>query len=240
VGASMGVMAALLAQRGFTGAPAITMEADGVAELWSDLGTRWRIREQYFKPHAVCRWAQPAIEAALSLSRAHSFPAADIASATIESFAEAVALGSRCPDPATSDEAQYSLRWSVAAALVFGAVDPGALAAVNDPRVARLSQAIRVSEDRTFSERFPAQRFARVRVRLRDGRELKSDDAVARGNEENPLRDDEIRAKFFAYAVPVLGRPRADRIAAAIDALDRGGSVDALIDDLLSPVGPAR
>jgi 2-methylcitrate dehydratase PrpD len=59
--APTGVGAALLAACGFTGAPAqlITTAED----LWIDLGQRWRILEQYFKPYPVCRWAHPVIRA---------------------------------------------------------------------------------------------------------------------------------------------------------------------------------
>src|SRR5436305_436110 len=70
-GAHVGLAAALLARDGFTGAPALTVERDDAGPFWSDLGTRWRIGEQYFKAYPVCRWAQPAIEAALDLQRAH-------------------------------------------------------------------------------------------------------------------------------------------------------------------------
>jgi 2-methylcitrate dehydratase PrpD len=62
-GAFSGVTAGFLAADGYTGAPAVTMEAPEVADLWSDLGQRWRILEQYEKAYPVCRWAQPAVEA---------------------------------------------------------------------------------------------------------------------------------------------------------------------------------
>ncbi len=68
-GALAGVSAAYLAADGFTGAPAVTLEGLEIAGIWDDLGSRWRILEQYFKPVPVCRWAQPAIEAALDLRR---------------------------------------------------------------------------------------------------------------------------------------------------------------------------
>ncbi len=67
-GAMAGLSAAYLAADGFTGAPALTWEADAVADIWADVGSRWRILEQYFKAYPVCRWAQPAIEAALTLA----------------------------------------------------------------------------------------------------------------------------------------------------------------------------
>ena len=66
-GAMAGVSAGLMAGSGFTGAPALTVEGADVAGIWADLGDRWLITEQYFKPYAVCRWAQPAIAGALAL-----------------------------------------------------------------------------------------------------------------------------------------------------------------------------
>src|SRR4029078_9722194 len=100
-----------------------TVERPEVAHIWADLGTRWRIMEQYFKAYPVCRWAQPAIEAALALKRAHRLGPQDMPQVTIESFREANDLGSQCPRPATTDEAQYSLPYGVAAALVFDRVN---------------------------------------------------------------------------------------------------------------------
>src|SRR5438552_892727 len=70
----------------------------------------------------ACRWAQPAIEAVRALQRAHGFSADDIAQIAIETFREAVALGSARTVPLTTDDAQYSLPYPVAAALVFGRV----------------------------------------------------------------------------------------------------------------------
>ncbi len=235
-GAHAGVTAALLAQDGFTGAPALTVEQGTAVALWSDLGTRWRIREQYFKAYPVCRWAQPAIEGALGLLRAHRFAAADVTGIAIDSFAEAVALGSQCPRPATGDEAQYSIAWPVAAALVFGDVGPAALAAVEDERIVRLQGLVRLVDDPALSRRFPAERCARVRITLRDGRELASGEAVARGSAENPLSDSALAAKYLDYAEPVLGRARTLRIGAAVDALGPGRPARALLDDLLSSV----
>src|SRR5262249_28600130 len=139
-GAHAGVSAALLASEGFTGAPALTIERADAAPFFGDLGTRWRITEQYLKAYPVCRWAQPAIEAAPYLKRRHGFEPDAIAGIAIESFREAVALGSQCPMPNTTDEAQYSIGFPVAAALVFGKVgaDEVDTIGLRDTRVARL------------------------------------------------------------------------------------------------------
>jgi 2-methylcitrate dehydratase PrpD len=237
-GAQVGVSAALLARDGFTGAPALTVEHDDVRAFWSDLGTRWRIREQYFKAYPVCRWAQPATEAALALQRAHAFRETDIAAISIESFKEAIDLGSQCRYPATTDEAQYSLPYPVAAVLVHGRLGAAEVdgVALRDPRIARLLETMTLTVDPAFSRRFPAERWARVRITLRDGRTLVSPPARARGNPENPLSDDELRVKYRELAEPVLGVPRAARIEALVGSLveDRA-ALGELIDDVLSP-----
>jgi 2-methylcitrate dehydratase PrpD len=238
-GAHVGVTAALLARDGFTGAPALTVESEEAKDYWSDLGTRWRIREQYFKAYPVCRWAQPAVEAALALRRAHHFVADDVVSIGIDSFREAIDLGSECVRPETTEEAQYSLPFPVAAALVFG--DIGApevsVPALADPRVARLQRAMTLTEDAAFSRSFPVERWARVRVTLTDGRTLVSEPARARGNPENPLADDELRRKFLAYAQPVLGGARTAGIERAVHGLaDDGNAVAALAEELLHPL----
>jgi 2-methylcitrate dehydratase PrpD len=239
-GAHAGVTAALLAREGFTGAPALTVEADEVKPLWSDLGQRWRIREQYFKAYPICRWAQPAVEAALSLKRAHRFDAEEIVAIGIESFREAIDLGSQCRMPATTDEAQYSLPFPVAAALIFGRVGAAEIGAagLGDPRVARLLATFSLREDAEFSHRFPRERWARVRINLADGRELVSEPAQARGSPESPLGDEELLAKYRALAMPVLGATRAARIETLIAsiAMDAGALAE-LLDELLAPIG---
>lgn len=239
-GAHAGVSAALLARDGFTGAPALTIERDDAAPFFRDLGVRWRICEQYFKAYPVCRWAQPAIEAALELQREHGFAAADVSGIRIESFREAVALGSRCPMPAATDEAQYSLPFPVAAALTFGRVGADEVDArgLGDPQVARLVALMKPVEDASFSDRFPAERWARVRIALDDGRTLESKPARARGNPENPLSDDELRAKYRDLAVPVLGAQRAARIEGAVAALAvLPSALPMLLEELLQPAG---
>ena len=238
MGAQAGVMAAWLAREGFTGAPAVTVERDAQRALWADVGARWRIREQYFKAYPVCRWAQPAVEAVLALQRMHRFEAGDVGEIAIDSFREAVDLGAGCATPATTEDAQYSLPYAVAAALVFGRLGAGEVHAdaVADARVRRLLAAMTLREDTDFSALFPAERWARASIRLKDGRMLRSEPARARGNPENPLTDDELRAKYHDLAVPVLGAPRAQRIERLVAELPRAPSLSPLLDAILSGV----
>ena len=228
MGAFAGVGAVLLAARGFTGAPAVTVEEAG--QFWSDLGNHWAVCDQFLKPHPVCRWAQPAVEAALSLRG--SAAAADIAAVRVITFHEAVRLAG--PTPKTTDEAQYSIAFPVAAALIHGRVGPAEIdgAGLDDPEVLRLSCATTLAEDDAFNARFPVEFWGRVEVTLKDGRVVMSEPCLPRGDPAAPLSDAEVAAKFDALAGPVLGRHRAARLAAAVERLT---NVDAFVEDLLNP-----
>jgi 2-methylcitrate dehydratase PrpD len=235
MGAQVGLTAAWLTRDGFTGAPAVTMEHADQHALWSELGARWRIREQYFKAYPVCRWAQPAVEAVVDLQRAHRFNADDVLEIGIETFREAVALGSGCVIPATTEDAQYSLPYAVAGVLVFGGIGAQEVeaAAIGNPRVRRLLRCMTLREDRKFSASFPAERWARATLRLTDGRVLRSEPARARGNPENPLADEVLRTKYRELATPVVGDARAARIERLVESLSHAGSVSPLLDELL-------
>jgi len=235
-GAMAGVSAAFLAADGFTGAPALTVTAAEVAHLWADLGVRWRIREQYFKPYPVCRWAQPAMEAAAQLLRDHDVTAGAIEGVVVESFDHAVRLATR--HPATTEEAQYSLVFPLAALLVHGRLGEAEIAGagLSDAAVLRLAARTELAEDAALTARFPAERWARVRLRLTDGRELVSDPATARGDPDSPLTDWEIQAKFRTLATPILGAPTVARIESAVAALPEGG-YEELLDLVLGRPG---
>lgn len=239
-GSMAGVSAAYLAADGFTGAPALTLEADDVAQFWDDLGVRWRILDQYFKPYPVCRWAQPAVEAVLSLARTHPLATDAIDCIEVWSFHEACRLSTRMPS--TTEQAQYSLPYALAAALRFGALGANQVsgAALCDSEVRRLAHKVVLHEEPSYSRRFPAERWAHVRITLHNGEVLESAPAIARGNPENALSDSELHEKFMALCEPVLGAERAERITAAVLELGQPGSrLSDTLDLVLAPVNGA-
>lgn len=234
-GAMVGAVAALLAREGFTGAPAVTVEDEAVAGYWDDLGTRWRMLEQYFKPYPVCRWAQPAMEAAAQLRRDDAFDAAAVTALRVRTFREASLLAVR--RPTTTDEAQYSLPFPLAALLVRGKVGPREIdgSGLTDAEVLRLSSLIELNEDAGYSAKFPAERWAEVEIDLADGRRLVSRPAVARGSAENPLSDAEIAAKFRGLMEDAGFADRAAAIEDMVMSLDRAPSLAPLLDLVCAP-----
>ena len=240
-GAHAGVSATYLAQAGFTGAPALTVSAPEVAETWGDLGERWRMLEQYFKPYPVCRWAQPAVEAAMSLVRENpGLGANEIDRIEIVSFHEAVRLATR--RPAASDEAQYSLPYPVAAAVARGRLGGEELepSALSDPEILRLSESMVLSESEAHNARFPAERWAEAVFRLKDGRILASPPCTTRGDAATPLGDEDLHDKYRVLTLPVLGEVRSAEILQVVEALGSGESLERLLGLILAPDVAAR
>lgn len=231
-GAFVGVSAAYLARDGFTGAPAISIEDGALRDIWSDLGTRWRIEEQYFKPYPVCRWAQPAIEAAEVLLACSSLPPDEIMRVEVDTFGHAVSLGAAMPG--TTEQAQYALGFPLAVYLVHRRItapdiDGDGLA---DPAVADMLARIVLKEDPAISAQFPALRLARVRIQMRSGEVHQSELTAARGDPDHPLSDAELITKFNGCAAHLDGA-RSHSIQETAMALGDSGQPAALFADLL-------
>lgn len=198
-GAMTGISAALLARAGFTGSPSLLLEQ---SDLWRDLGTHWHFRDTYFKRYPVCYWAQPAVEAVLSL-RPRIPDIQNIEEVRITSFHQAVRLHTTRPQ--STEEAQYSLPWAVACALHRGTVDQTSVTDdLENNEVIQLAGKIRLCESEELSSYFPAKRYAAAIIRLTDGQELISERFQARGTPCNPIDKTELITKFYELVPPDL------------------------------------
>lgn len=232
-GAMAGVSAAYLAQAGFTGAPAILVEDEDISDIWADLGQNWRLFEQYFKPYPVCRWAQPSVQAVLNLRGHHGLTPETVERIEITTFHQAIRLATRHPQ--TTEEAQYSTAFPAASALVRGRLGAEDVAAdaFADPEINRLAASMTFTESATFNAAFPAHRFAKVTLYLKDGTQLSSGATEAIGDPEDPVPPEQMITKFQTYAVPVLGKARSLAIQDAVLSLDNGKSIAGLLDLIL-------
>ncbi|GAA6193184.1 MmgE/PrpD family protein [Phaeobacter sp. NW0010-22] len=223
-GAMVGVSSVVLAERGFTGAPAITIEADEAKNHWQDLGTFWQMEHQYVKPYPICRWAHAAIDGARAIMKEHGLSHGDIKHVQVNSFHEAACLFQDLPD--NTSKAQYSLPFAVAIQIVHGRIGVEHIsgAGLKDPTVADVMTRISVTEAEHHSKRFPVGRCADVQITTTDGRVLDSGDTHARGGPEAPMSRDEVIEKFMEFATPSLGVTRAAAIRDATLGLVRPDS----------------
>jgi 2-methylcitrate dehydratase PrpD len=243
VAARNGVMAARLAQHGFTASPhaidgpqgyltAMDSERPGpaLAEAIADLGARWEILETGIsvKLYPSCAATHPPLDALLQLVRRHGFSAEDVDAIDVEtdSMTPRLLIHAR---PETDLEAKFSMPFCAAAAIVFGhpTIDTFDVSRIHDPRVQQLIPRVSLRADQAFDAAAPLSQ-ARVTVRLRDGRTWTERADGARGY-PGRLTDEELATKFLGCAERHLSRAAADQALAALRAIDTTATVRSLM-----------
>ncbi|SCZ60655.1 2-methylcitrate dehydratase PrpD [Epibacterium ulvae] len=219
-GSMAGVAAAYLAAEGFTGAPAVSVMEDEVQSHWSTLGQDWETMHQYLKAFPVCRWAQPAVQAALDLQKRYNFAASDIAGVQVKTFSEGTRLWTGIPE--TTEQAQYAIGFPVAAALVRGEVGLPEISeqAFADPELRAVLDATRFEATAEYDAKFPAERWADISVKLQSGTVLSGGPTTAKGDPETQLTREEIIVKFHHLGRAVCAADHLKEIEAAVFALD--------------------
>ncbi|HMB47873.1 MAG TPA: MmgE/PrpD family protein, partial [Afifellaceae bacterium] len=226
-GAHAGVTSALLAADGFTGAPAVTIEDVLAEETWNDLGDTWRMCEQYLKPWPVCRWAQPAMQAALEIRE--KIAGKPIDRVIVETFEEASRLTPTHPED--TETAQYSLPFPLAAMLLYGKVDATTITeGLNDSKVHALAERVEFNISQSLNSAFPASRKARLIVILQDGEVVETHAMEANGDPERPLSDADVVNKFIEYAGPRIGKLQAVTIAEMVNKIETMTEAKPLLD----------
>ena len=123
----------------------------------------------------------------------------------------------------TKEEADHSLPYLVAVALLDGDVLPAQYAPgrIVRPDVQSLLRRVRIEPDPALSAAFPDRHACRVRIGLRDGRVLAREQSGYRGFVTRPAGRDDVEEKFRRLVVPVAGGAAADRIVGLVRGLER-------------------
>jgi 2-methylcitrate dehydratase PrpD len=212
--AEAAVMAALLAENDFTGAPDIFEGANGLFAAFggemdvmplSTLGSEWDVGDVRQKLHAACQWTHSPINAAIALKEQHAIDPSKIAS--IEILASDIALKTAdVVTPQTGLQAKFSVPYGVANALVTGETG---LAGYTDEAVTNTEVIALI--DKISSQIHPrADKFeARVTIKLNDGTEYTQFDDVFAATPTLPERREAAVDKFMGNASGMLGDARA-------------------------------
>ena len=219
MGALVGCSSALMAMRGFTGAPALTAEAGEAAPFWADLGQHWTVALNYIKPYPCCRWGHAAIDALYKLMQENGVTRDNVASVEVRTFDEAARLYSGIPE--TTSQAQYSLNFVLAVLLKHGHIAPEHMSgdALRDPDITALIPKFTAVASERHNTAFPLRRCSDIEVVLTDGTRLQSGDVEARGGPESWMADAEVEQKFHNFCGGTLAPSRISAIWAMRDKL---------------------
>jgi 2-methylcitrate dehydratase PrpD len=212
----MGQIAVQLALSGFTGEP------DGVATTFgellsstfdrdltvSDLGRHWLIDDGYFKLHPTARSIQTAIDALEELMK--GLPAAGIDPARIRAIEVSTyrRAAEKIQKKVTSSfGAKFSIPFAVATILHHGrsGLESFGDAAVANPLIQQLASIVEVKENPLYTRAYPREQRCDITVTLADGITYTGRCVMTKGEPGNPIRDEELKSKFFELGVPLWG-----------------------------------
>jgi len=235
-----GICAAQLAKRGFTGIPSL-LEAPKYRDWVMDIGDTYIMLEGVSwkeKGLACCGWAHPAAKGARELIEAHRFDVSEIRAIEVETFEEATHLFSGLPE--TTEEAQFSIAWPVAAMLMDGQVGPQQTSEnrLKDPAVRDLARKVTISVNPEFDEfcRLHAKGdpkggfFGRVHMVLENGRKFKSSvQEAGLSFTDHGWNREKMTDKFRWLTHGLISAEDADSLLEAAWDIDRLNRLDELV-----------
>ena len=223
-------------ERGFLAAHSEAPEPERLMEGWG----RWPLEvvSTSIKRHTCCRYNQGAIDALLAIRSDHGVGAGDVESVVIgipsvavDIVAEPAAAKRR---PASVVDAQFSLAFGAAAALLWGRAGLAEYeeARLDDPAAQALMDRVTYEVDPEIDRDFPDKwrAWARVTTRSGDVHTQRVDDP--KGDPGNPFTDEECREKFDDLASAVYSAEARDAIAEHALSMGAPGSWKALQDSL--------
>ncbi|MFZ5650052.1 MAG: MmgE/PrpD family protein [Bacillota bacterium] len=219
-----GLLAALLARRGFTGASRIlegergfcraTAKEIDFARITDGLGAgKYRIEEISYKIHSSCRHTHPAVDVALDLARKHKVVPDDVQSIRVKTYKTALDITNNYT-PDNPYAAKFSLPFCVSLAIKEGHCSPEGFSesSLTDPVIRSLMERIELEADPDLTSRYPELWPASVIIHTRSGETLKGQTDCPKGDPENPLNAVELEEKFLNLARGPWGESRSQRV----------------------------
>jgi 2-methylcitrate dehydratase PrpD len=220
-----GLTAAIMAQAGMTGPSHILDAVDGglyravsdsfdMSILTKKLGQSYEITKIDKKPYPCCRTTHPVIDAALSLRENHDFGPEDIAEALVEIYDIGVLQCGSVAYPGNSVEAKFSIRYTLAAACVFGKItlEEFSQDAIAHSLVQRIARCTNVQANDLFTQRYPKRWGCRLILKLKDEGELSCQIDDMSGSVAVPLTNSQEQTKFMGLAKVVFRQGEAQKI----------------------------
>jgi 2-methylcitrate dehydratase PrpD len=229
-----GIMAAEMAQLGYTGTNEILEGKRGVFKAFSDqwsedaflegLGKTFPVYIE-FKPYSAARPIHNGIDCVLEIQKNHSLDPAEIRAITIYRHPDWAHYHVN-PNPRNINEAQVSLPYSVAVAFQFGDAflerydEPF----LSDPEVRKLMDKVHIDVDSTL----PRGVSCLMVVETEKSKSFQSQVDFPKGSKKNPLTDDELKAKFRRLSASLIDSDVMDRVVATVSSLEDATTIKEL------------
>ena len=230
-----GVVSAILAQMGFTGAETILEGERGFLKAFADrfdqgklldgLGKEFPVFIEY-KPYSCARPIHNAIDCALTIRENHSFEIDQISSITIYRH-PGWANYHQIKRPRTYHEAQVSMPYAVAVSLTEGQafLEQYSEENLKKPVIQKLSDMVEIKP----IDGLPRDVSCRMEVCLTDGSQYTSQVDYPKGSIQNPMTPSERRDKFQKLTAHILDAEKQKKVEALVFEIEKTKDVSQLL-----------
>ncbi len=238
-----GVLAALLAERGYSGPEHVIDGKEGLVHcmgpewklelLEEGLGETWRITQCGMKAFPTEALTHAPISCVLDLIKQNDLTPERIEEVHIRSLARAADILADASkyDPRSKETADHSLPYVIAAAIADRQVTPLQFTdeKIMDPTIRAQLNKVKVTADPEIEALFPELQRVIVKITTTDGQELTQQIDYPKGDPRNPLTDREVEEKFDALAEPVLSADRRQRVKDTVWRVDERCTITELM-----------
>ncbi len=228
-----GCLTALDGSRGFF---KVHGELSDVDNLFEGLGRDYKISDTYSKMYPTCRHAQPGIEAVMELIEAHNILPENVMGVNVGTHKVAYEMTGKIECPTNMKEAQFSIKYGVAIALVHRAFGIAHLSDeyYSDEGVRALASKVVCRIDESVQEHYPEKRGANIEILMKDGCTFNKTLFDLKGSPENPVGWHELEAKFKLNASSKKAGVRVQACIEAIKNLEKLETVQPIEEALYS------
>jgi 2-methylcitrate dehydratase PrpD len=246
-----GVLAALLAQRGYTGPATIFEGENGFLKAFSyerkydakkitdGLGTVYVGHNTGFKPYSSCRFTHQLIEATLNLAEKENIDPENIKDITV-TVCETLHRTLCRPEerrrrPVTVVDAQFSIPYVVAASLVKHRVLPSEFTdeAIKDPKVLEVSSKVTGIASAEYEKAYPDKLCTDIVINMKDGKKHVAYAELPKGEPSDPRyagkpeqfnKDIEVKFRSLVSLMPEY-KDKIDTMVEEVKNLDKADNI---------------
>jgi 2-methylcitrate dehydratase len=249
-GSANGVMAALLAQKGFTGPVTIfesyKKEFEPNASFAPLVNPRndFAISKAWMKPFEANQVAHSAITGVIQIAKEHNLKADQIEKIVIRGLPNQPA-GTKPTRfltqgtgglPRTKEDADHNLAYMATMGIMYGELGPDQYNGQwMDPKVQAFMEKVELQGDAELNKTFPELWTCIVTITTKDKQVYTQRVDLPKGGPKNPFTDQELETKFTRLATKVVPKAQADQIMKAIYDLDKLNDVSELVKLLIVP-----
>ncbi|MBM4330754.1 MAG: MmgE/PrpD family protein [Deltaproteobacteria bacterium] len=213
-----GVLSAILAQQGFTCAPNIIegkkgyVEALGdhsrLAPMVKDLGKKYEVLKNTFKPYAACLLTHPTIDAVIAIRNQYNLKPEDVEAIQCD-VAHFCLDSAGQVEPKTGLAGKFSTYYCAALALAEGVAGEDMFTdkKVQDPKMIALRKKVKAKVVPEYKDT-----ESLVTITTKEGKKYSAFVNTPKGDPRNPPTDEELELKFRSLAPSVLTERKIDSL----------------------------